>query len=59
MKQPKRLTRNQKILVTGQKDEHGRNVNPKSWMLESEDKEYLYLVSKTGKKRKRIKKKPR
>ncbi|MGN0409428.1 MAG: DUF6906 family protein [Candidatus Fimousia sp.] len=46
------------MLVTGQKDEHGRNVNPKSWMLESEDKEYLYLVSKTGKKRKRIKKKP-
>lgn len=46
MKQPKRLTREQKIIVSS----HGLNAN--DWMLDKETDFYFYLVGKDGDKRK-------
>ncbi len=48
MKQPKRLTREQKIIVSS----HGLNAN--DWMLDKETDFYFYLVGKDGDKKKII-----
>lgn len=48
MKQPKRLTREQKIIVSS----HGLNAN--DWMLDKETDFYFYLVGKDGGKKKII-----
>lgn len=48
VKQPKKLTRKQKNIVSS----HRLNAN--DWMLEKETEFYLYLVSKDGAKKKII-----
>lgn len=51
MKQPKRLTRSQKQMVS----EH--RLNPVNWMVVEDSKEYLVLCHKKTKTVKRIRKK--
>ena len=48
MKQPKKLTYKQKVIVSSHK------LNANDWTLERETEFYLYLVSKDGAKKKII-----
>ena len=48
MKQPKKLTRDQKIVVSA------HYLNPEEWMLQKESEFYLTLVHKKTGKTKRI-----
>ncbi len=50
MKQPKRPTKEQKIII------HNNLLNPNSWMVVKEDDSYLYIISKTGKQRRTLSK---
>lgn len=45
MKQPKKLTKKQKQIVSG------KYLNPKDWMLVKEEQGYIVIVNKTTKKR--------
>ena len=48
MKQPKKLTYKQKVIVSSHR------LNASDWMLEKETEFYLYLVGKDGSKKKII-----
>lgn len=50
MKQPKRPTREQKIII------YNNKLEPTNWMVIKEDENYLYIISKTGKMKKKINK---
>lgn len=48
MKQPKKLTFNQKKLVSA------AGLIPSNWMLQGETKDYIVVTSKSGKSTKKI-----
>lgn len=50
MKQPRKLTRNEKIMLSK------KRLKPDNWMVQSEDSESIVLVHKTTKNTKELKK---